>query len=333
MGGTRSIGRRGFVAGVVAAGLTAAGEAWPADLPPLTDEERRTLRAIPSDPPPDKLSNNQHFLVSDERHPERLRHAVAGLGGVFVGVGPEQSYLYAAWSEARILVLVDFDQMVVDLHAIYGAFLRASDTPRRLIDLWRPDAVYAAKAAIASAEPNAERQRALMALYRRVRTMVHGRLGAIAAKHRTLGVPSFLTDGTHYRWVRHLVRTGRTIAVRGDLTADKTMRGIAEAARKLKEPVRGLYLSNVELYVDYDSGLGDNCRAQPTDAESKILRTVFKSTKDSDRYHYCEQRATHFDAWLETGIEDVDAMIKAADKRIDRSGAAWIIPGPPSPNR
>lgn len=327
MGGGH-IGRRGFVAGAVAAGFIRPGEASAEELPPLTNEERAILRSIPSDPPPKRLSNNQHFLVSDERHPERLRQAMAGLGGVFVGVGPEQNYLYAAWSRAHILVLVDFDQMVVDLHAIYGAFLRASDTPRRLIDLWRPDAVYVAKAAIASAEPDAERQRALMALYRRARTMVHGRLGAIAAKHRTLGVSSFFTDVAQYRYVRRLVRTGRTVAVRGDLTADKTMRGVAAAARKLKEPVRGLYLSNVELYVDYDSGLGDNCRAQPTDAKSKVFRTVFKSTKDSDRYHYCEQRAKHFTAWLEAGVEDVDAMIKAAGDRIDRSGPAWNIPGP-----
>ena len=322
------IGRRELLAGAVGTGLLRTREGVADDLPPLTDAQRKILTSIPSDPPPKKLTNDQHFLVSDERHAERLRHAIAGLGGVFVGVGPEQNYLYAAWARARILVLVDFDQVVVDLHAVYRAFLRAAATPSRLIDLWRADATYPARDALAADVAEPERRRYLLRLYRRARPMVHGRLRAIAAMHRKLGVASFFTDADLYGHVRGLTLKGRTVAVRGDLTADKTMRGVARAARKLKEPVRGLYLSNVELYVDYEGGLGDNCRVQPTDGESKVLRTVFKSTKAHDRYHYCEQRAGHFEAWLDTGVEDLDAMMKAADARIDRSGPAWVIPGP-----
>jgi len=326
---SRRIARRELLAGTVGASLLGVGDGSADDLPALTDAQRRILTSIPSDPSPEKLTNDQHFLVSDERHAERLRHALADLGGIFVGVGPEQNYLYAAWAGARILVLLDFDQVVVDLHGVYRAFLRAAATPSRLVDLWRADATYLAKDALAADEPDPKRRGHLQQLYRRARPMVHARLHAIATMHRKLGVASFLTDAKLYEHVRGLVLKGRTVAVRGDLTADRAMRGVARAARKLKEPVRGLYLSNVELYVDYAGGLAENCRVQPTDAKSKILRTVFKSPKAHDRYHYCEQRADHFEAWLDTGVEDLDAMMKAADGRIDRTGPAWIIPGPP----
>lgn len=321
------IRRRDVVLGGLAASLVPR-VATAEELAPLTPSQRKILTSIPADPPPKRLSNGQHFLVSDELHPERLRHALAGLGGVFIGVGPEQNYLYAAWARARILILLDFDQVVVDLHHIYAAFMRVAETPRRMLDLWRSDASYLAREALEASEPNAKRRRHLMTLYRRARLMVHGRLGAIATKQRKLDVSSFLTDATHYGHVRDLVLKGRTVAVRGDLTADKAMRGVAAAARELEEPVRGLYLSNVELYVDYASGLGDNCRAQPTDARSKLLRTVFKSPRAHDRYHYCEQRARDFEAWLDTEVKDLDAMMEEADARIDRRRAAWVIPGP-----
>ena len=65
---------------------SAAAEVTPV-VAPLSQAHQRLLRAIPSDPAPKKLVRGQHYLTSNEDHPERFATLLKGLGGVYVGVG------------------------------------------------------------------------------------------------------------------------------------------------------------------------------------------------------------------------------------------------------
>lgn len=294
----------------------------------LSPEHQKALRDIPMDPPPENLIQDQHFLVSDEHHPERFKEEMADLGGVYIGVGPEQNYLFAGWSKPEILVLLDFDQMVVDVHEIYRVFILACDTPEALVKMWHKDQNDLATAAIKKAVTDVDAQNNLLGVYRASRRPIYNRLNSLRIRYGAMKLPTFLNDQTQYDYVRNLFEGGRVRAVRGDLTKDQAMNGVAKAAKTLGVPVRCTYLSNVEQYFDYANGIGANCLAQPGDTKSKVLRTVYKGTSQYERYHYCVQQNDDFRAWLATDIKNLRDLMIAAYKRIKKTKTAWILPGP-----
>ncbi len=305
---------------------------WAAPVKPLSAKAQRVLAAIPSDPPPPKLIQQQHFLVSDEYRPERFRTAIRNLGGIFVGVGPEQNYLFASWAKPEVLVLLDFDQLVVDLHGVYRAFfLNAPDAPA-FLTLWSAKGRAQARAIIAKEATSAAQRSAMLSVYRQGRGLIALRLESIRRGLSAQSIESFLTAPAQYRFIVSMLRAGRVKAIRGDLTGKLTMRGLAAASKQLGMPVRGLYLSNVEHYFDYSSGLGPNVTALPIDKRSMIIRTAVKHNKH-DRYYYVAQRAADFRAWLgQTTIRRMTDMFKRLKRRRRRKlGEAWLLPGPIQP--
>jgi hypothetical protein len=286
------------------------------------------LRDIPMDPPPENLIQDQHFLVSDEHHPERFKTQMTDLGGVYIGVGPEQNYLYAGWSKPEILILLDFDQMVVDIHEIYRVLIQAADGPEALVKIWHKSEKKTAIAAIKAAVTDLDEQNNLLRVYRGSRRPIYNRLNSLRIRYKSMKLATFLTDQEQYDYVKNLFETGRVRAVRGDLTKDKAMNGVAKAAKELGVPVRCIYLSNVEQYFDYENGMAANCKAQPTDDVSKIMRTVYKGKTKYERYHYCVQRDDDFRAWLATDVKNLREMMIKAYKRITKTKNAWILPGP-----
>ena len=307
--------------------------ACPADaaqVKPLSAQAQRVLAAIPSDPPPSKLIQQQHYLVSDEVRPERFRTAIRDLGGIFVGVGPEQNYLFAGWAKPEVLVLLDFDQLVVDLHAVYRAFFLNSPNPKAFLALWSAKERARARVIIAKEAKDATQRAAMLTVYQQGRGLVELRLETIRQSFSVQSISCFLTEPAQYRFLVALLRAGRVKTIRGDLTGKQTMKGLAQAAKQLGMVVRGLYLSNVEHYFDYSSGLGPNITALPIDERSMIIRTAVKHNK-YDRYYYVAQRAEDFRAWLRrTTIRRMTDMFKRLKRRRrHKLGQAWLLPGPP----
>lgn len=287
-----------LVAAAMWAGLGApAGTAAAGDLGPLRPEARQALAAITPDPPPAKLLNGQHYVVSDEHRPERFREVLEGRGGALVGVGTDQNYLFAGWARPELVWIVDFDQTVVDLHTAYRAFFEHAERPEAFLELWSAGGRERARAAVASVvSSEAERRRVDYAM-RIGRHLVHGRLSNLRARFEADGVPTLLNDDGQYRYVRQLVRSGRFVAVRGDVTGPRTVREVGRTAQRLGIPVRVLYLSNVEQYVRYSPRFRDNVRALPVDGRSVVLRTYHRGPGEG--YVYAVQRTDHFRRWLE----------------------------------
>lgn len=295
---------------------------------PLSKEHQQALRDIPIDPPPANLIQDQHFLVSDEHHPERFEDEMRDLGGLYIGVGPEQNYLYAAWARPEIIILLDFDQMVVDIHELYAIFILAADTPEELVKLWWKREKQKGVALIEQAVTDPERRAHLLKVYAGSQRPIYNRLNSLRIRYGAMKLATFLTDQGHFDFIKQMLQAGRVRAVRGDFTKDKAMNGVARAARKIGVPVRCIYLSNVEQYFDYDNGLRKNVEAQPSDDASKILRTVYKGETKYERYHYIVQADGDFRAWLKTDVKNVRAMMEKAYKRIKKTKKAWILPGP-----
>jgi hypothetical protein len=330
------LSRRHVLLGATAA---VAGTLCPADaraededaLPevkPLTKEQKKALDGIPIDPPPEKLVQDQHFMTSDEHTPERFHDTLRGLGGVYVGVGPEQNYLFTSWGQPDIAIFLDFDQTVVDLHGVYKAFFLASSNGPEVAKLWstasKPKAIEVLEAAGGSAEELERWKEA----YNLGQKLIAIKMKALKLRFESNKIPMFLTSQAHFDFVKAMLKTGRIRAVRGDLTGDQAMNGIAKAATAMSLPVRCQYVSNCENYFDYDTRIDDNMVVQPVDDDSLILRTVFKGESKWDRYHYIIQKTNDFTAWTKRPkIKKLKDIMDAV--KMQKKGDAWVLPGPP----
>jgi hypothetical protein len=100
----------------------------------LSAELRARLARIPDEGTPDP---GEHYPVSNEWRHDLWLPAIRDLGGIFVGVGPDQCYTLAAMQNASLALLVDFDPMVPLVHRMYAVLVPASDTPDALVARFR----------------------------------------------------------------------------------------------------------------------------------------------------------------------------------------------------
>ena len=327
MVGQRTLAARtgwAIVAAVLLLGTARA--AGPDDeLPPLDEEQRRILAAIPADPRPRALVRGNHYVVSNEDRPHLFHDAVAGLGGVLVGVGAEQNYVFAGWARSEILVLMDFDQLVVDLHRVYAAVLRQAETPEDFVAWWSPGNERSARRLLKRISTSKDDRRALLGAYRVARRSTYRRLRWLRRAYRR-ETPCFLTDPAQYAHVAGLVRAGRVFPVRGDLTQRGTLAAIGGALRRIGRSVRVLYLSNAEEYFSYNDAFRSSIRELPADEQSLVLRT---SPRDYDGYYrYHLQGLVEFQSWMDRPAVD---RIRQIRRRKTRSGHRdrYRLPGPP----
>lgn len=302
-------GRRGFAQlaalvmvvlaalAVAPAGLTTGGGATAGDdATALSAADLAELRAVRPDPRPEALTRDQHYLVSNENKHYLFRAALADRGGIFVGVGAEQNYLMAGWARPEVLVLMDFDQQVVDLHKVYGVIFRAAETPAEFRALWekqRRDRVSAYIAADFADERERER---VERTFRRYWRLVGTQLAAVDTQYRAEGIPTFLSDGEQYAHLARLWHEGRALPLRGDLTARQSMTDLADFARDHGLVVRVLYLSNAEFYFEFTTGnYRQNILALPFDEDSLVVRTV---PSGGWSYWYVEQSGLDFQGCL-----------------------------------
>jgi hypothetical protein len=277
--------------------LPALGLAEPTavELEPLSVEERAALQAVRADPPPAALSRGLHFIISDEKRHDHFRSAIQDAGGVYLGVGTDQNYTLAGWARPELMVLFDFDQLVVDLHQLYRLVFLAAETPEEFRRLWSFREARRLRALVQEsfARPQ-ERVGPLQALAH-VRATVAKNLDDLEARYRQLEVPFFMSDPAQYAHLRRLFQQGRVLLVRGDLTAGRTLADLAAVLRRQARVVRVLYLSNAEQYFPYDRQVRANLLGLPYDARSWILRT----RPFGFEYNYLVQRPENLRAWLE----------------------------------
>ena len=272
-------------------------------LEPLPAETAAVFRGISPDEPPEKLTQDTHFVVSDELRHDQFRDAVNGLGGVYIGVGTDQNYTMAAWVRPEIMVLLDFDQVVVDLHRVYSIAFTRCDDAACFIQFWaeqnRPEVLKLLK----EAYPDLHQYRKVKSAFRMGQKKVHRRLSKLKQVYSWLKVPHFLTHQGQYDYLRDMFNAGRVFMVRGDLTADVTMRQLAGALKKTNMTARVLYISNCEMYFNYNLLYRKNIWRMPIDGKSVILRTRpwrewVRNGKGKMHYLFVLQGYENFSSWL-----------------------------------
>lgn len=274
---------------------------------PIAQDLAQDFRSITEDRPPTHIVRGIHYIVSNENRHYLYRAAVRESGGLFIGVGTDQNYLIAGWARPEVLVLMDFDQVVVDLHRVYKlAFLNA-DSPRAFLKMWSPTHMSKLHALIDQSDETPEVRRRMHRALNISRHRVERRLYALQYRYTRKHTPSFVTDAEQYAYVVGMFKNDRVFMLRGDLTANQTVNGLAQVARAHHLPVRVLYLSNAERYFPYNDDFRASMLNLPMDEHTLVLRT---SDFHSGYYQYTAQGGANFQAWLRSDqTKSVERML------------------------
>ncbi len=273
-------------------GQSALAQATPPT--PIPAEQAAALAGLRPDPKPPKLIRDVHYSTSNEAHIGLFSKVAAQRGGIQIGVGAEQNYLLAGWGRPDLLICMDFDQYIADIHVIYGLLLKESATSAELIEWWQKERKEKFLALLETRVADAERRKVLARIHRREGPGIARHLGRLTKRFEKQQLATWLTDPEQFTFVRQLWGAGRVIPVRGDLTGPDTMQDIGAFARKFNMPIRLFYLSNAEYYFKYwDGAFRANVASLPFDDRSVVLHT--HPTKTDYMYYY--HTGANFAAW------------------------------------
>ena len=295
---------------------------------PLSEEHRRAFAAMQEDPAPDELIRNSHYWVSNENVHDVYQEHIQNTGGVLMGVGADQVYLLAGWARPEILIPMDFDSSIRDIHFAYGAAFLSSPDIATFRSYWASDAEAKMAAALREHFSEAQATRSLTA-WKQGSARILRRFGRIERRYETTRTPTFLTDAATYNAMRSLWQEGRVFPLRGDVTGDKAMTSIAKAVKRTEQTVRVVYLSNVEQYIEYTPAVRRNFIDLPMDEKSWLLRTrpmasLGLADEECD-YHYNMQRGLNFQQWLRVNrVPDGRTLLLRNLGRTGRQGLSEV---------
>ena len=255
------------------------------------------FQSLPKDPAPESITRNQHYWISNEQRLDLFHDSIKDLGGVYIGVGSDQNYLHAGWAKTEVLVLMDFDHKIVDLHKVYEVAFKHAATKEEFIALWSEASKPKLRGLITEAHPAGKLQKDVIQAHRSAQRVVARRFKRLAKQMVNAKLPSFLTDDATYAYIRGLFQNGKVFMVRGDLTAKVAMRAISKASEQAGLKVRVLYLSNAEQYFNVRPSFRDNILSLPTDSKSLVIRTNGwrgLAHVEGTGYHYNVQSAESF---------------------------------------
>lgn len=292
-----------------------AKEIWTAEtVPPLSEAQHAAFWASAQDASPEvrggivKELEDVHYTIGNEWTLWAFHEDIHELGGGYVGVGPDQAYLFMGWQRPHLAWLVDYDSAVLRTHAMYKAIFAAAQTPQEFLAMFEPANLERANAAI-DAMYEDEEARSLKGLLRRQRRYFRYRLRTLSKRLKGVDVPTYLTDQETYDYIKAMLRQDRVRPLLINLNAQEGIAGLSAVATQLEVPVRVLYVSNAEEYWDaYDPQFVRNVDTLYTDASSVLLRTRLTWSLNRD-YTYIVQPLDLYRAWLKaegvTRIRDI----------------------------
>lgn len=267
-------------------------------VPAQADELWDDLRAIRADPEPEALVRDATYFISNESEQYLYKDILVPAGGMYIGIGGEQNYLFIGWREPEVVVLFDFDQNIVDMHNIYALFFQESKTPDELLNWWKKGDETKKKVyeLIDTHHSDKKLRKRLKFIYRSSRALVYRRLKWLKRTYKKKGVPTFLTDQKQYDTVVSLFTKQRLVSVRGDLTKERTMHDISQLATKHKLLVKTAYFSNAEYYFTYRAGnFRNNVNELPADDTSYVLNTIARTNTE---YYYIYTPIPLYKKWV-----------------------------------
>lgn len=297
----------------------------PAPTGPLPEVVRAAFAEVHADPKPKHTTLDRHYVVSNEARPALFRDAIANRGGVQVGVGTEQNLLFAGWSKPELLVLMDFDQWVVDVNWLHGLLIGRASTPDEYIELWSRAHAKEVEQWVKERWPDVASER--LEPFRLSRETVYQRLSLLRRLLRSDPAGSYLTDAAQFAWLKRLWEEGRWIPVRGDLTGATTIKELSAVAKRFELPIRVFYMSNAQDYFTWSKGdFRDNVLALPFDERSLVVQTLPSSGR---LYNYVTQPGLAYQRWLRSrAVDQIGDLFRYA-KRLPGKEPLYTIEAEP----
>lgn len=303
---------------------------------PLSPEAEAVFWGSPEDPPAKELAaikeefRDRHFPTCDERNLELFEPHVRDIGGAYVGVGSDQSYLIIGWMRPEVAWLTDYDAWISDLHRVYRAFFLTAADADAFLALWKDrDAGMKAIDEALAGDPRAAHARKA---YASARVIVGRRLDWVKRNWGRKGIRSFLTDAETYTFVRTMIQQRRIRPMVGNLLGTRGIAGVSEAARKLGIPIRAFYMSNAEDYWRYPKAFKENILGLHADERSVILRTTATKPSNGD-FRYWVQPIDKMKEWMKSpGTRSVANILPWVSEK-DRENVTIVVidrlPPPP----
>lgn len=262
--------------------------------PPGADGFIEAIESIRPDP--SNALFKTHYVTSNERRHGLTVDLLRETGGVYIGVGTDQNFVAIPILKPTHVVMLDFDQWVVDTHRIYRHLFCTRETPEAFLAFFAPKSLPRAKRELVAAYEDPAVGKRVQKVYMRYREEIFGRLNAEKQRLTDDGVASYLTHQAPYDLLRQLCLEGRYVSLRGDLTGERSMVALAAALKRMNLKVGAVALSNAEQYFDYVQPFRRNMRALDYLDAAVILRTWrYKRA----HYEYYLQSASAFLEWLE----------------------------------
>lgn len=213
------------------------------------------------------------YVTTNEPERYLFQRFVANAGGIYVGVGSDQSYDFISAQRPDWAFVYDYDPNVVRFHRVMQALLRIAPTRRDLVSLWGPDRAEEAEKQIAATWP--DDAAVLQSFFHGYRRRIHDNFEASLEPMKAAPTFGFLATDEGYEVVHTLAVQKRIVPVPVDLLETVGLRSIGAAAKALGQPVRAFYTSNAptawggQLTPEYKA----NVNALPMDARSMVLAT------------------------------------------------------------
>ena len=212
-------------------------------------------------PDPNETLFETHYVTSNERHHGSSLSYLGARGGVFIGIGTDQNFELIPKLRPSHVVMVDFDQWVVDAHWIYAHLFRTRATPRAFIAFFREEKIAAKRRELRKIARSPEQARTLDKIFMRYRQEILTRLLGARTRLLSQSGKGYLNNQEDYDAIRELVIRGRYAALRGDLTGKASLTSLATTLRAQGLKVGAVSFSNAEQYFSYTKQFQANMRA------------------------------------------------------------------------
>lgn len=213
------------------------------------------------------------YVTTNEPDRYLFERFVANAGGVYVGVGSDQSYDFVAEQRPDWAFLYDYDPNVIRFHRIMQALLRHAPTRQDLVALWGPDRTDEAEKHIAAEWP--AEAAVLQTFFHGYRRRIHDNFADSLTPPKAAPTFGFLATDDNYEVIHTLAVQKRLVPVPVDLLKDGALRKVGAAAKALHQPVRAFYTSNAptawggQLTPEYKG----NVASLPMDPWSVVIAT------------------------------------------------------------
>lgn len=243
-----------------------------------------------------------HYVLSNERRQFLWRPFLQNLGGAHVGIGADQNYNFIAWSRSQVAWLMDYDHVIVWIHQLHRAFILKSPRAEAYLEYWKPKNAKKSMKLLRKMYAKDTHRKMILRAYDRYRSKIMGSfqrdLRFLKKNKKSKRLRHYwLFNPKHYKYIRTLYQLKRIRLMPGDLLKHKSLKGAAQAAKKMGLTVRTCYLSNAEEVWLFPPTYRKYFRTMPFDKVSILIRTGSLSrwrTKKYGWFHYNLQGALDY---------------------------------------